>query len=370
MKAVAIFPKDKNIQVIDAPAPASITPNQLRVKTLEIGLCGTDTEIVEQGYGNTPEDSDYLILGHECLGEIVEVGSDVSHFKVGQLVVPRVRRPCSVETCRACQVGRPDFCLSGQFTERGIVKHHGFMIEEFVDDQQYFHALTPELRHIGVLVEPLTIAEKALLQIRDVQDRLPYLDAKALKEGSLEGSTAVVLGAGPVGLLGAMAFCNAGARVFVYSRSAEPNEKSVLIEGIGAEYVSSQTVSVGQFLELAGNVDIIYEATGASAFAFEMTQLLGRNGIYIFTGVPGRKAPVPINTAKIMNDMVLKNQLLVGTVNAGPAAFESAVHTLGEINRRWPSNVKDLITKHISPDQVGETLKSHSEGIKTVVCFS
>jgi len=370
MKAVAIFPKDKSVRVIDAPAPDQIKANQIRVKTLEIGLCGTDTEIVEQGYGNTPERSDYLILGHECLGEIAEVGSDVNRFQVGQLVVPRVRRPCSVKTCPACKIGRPDFCLTGQFTERGIVKHHGFMIEEFVDDQEYFHLLPAELRHIGVLLEPLTIAEKALLQIRDVQDRLPYLDEKALKEGSLEGSTAVVLGAGPVGLLGAMALCNAGARVFVYSRSAEPNEKSVLIEGIGAEYVSSETVSAGQLIELAGNVDIIYEATGASAFAFEMTQLLGRNGIYIFTGVPGRKAPVPIDTAKIMNDMVLKNQLLVGTVNAGPAAFESAVHTLGEINHRWPANVKDLITKHISPDEVSETLKCHDKGIKTVVSFS
>src|SRR5690606_15312286 len=133
-----------------------------------------------------------------------------------------------------------------------------------------------------------------LIQIRDVQDRLPYINKSELKRGDLDGTTAVVLGAGPVGLLGALALLNSGSRVMLYSRQPEPNPSAAIIEEAGGEYVSSQEVTPEQLLEMTGPVNIIYEATGASQFAFEMTELLGRNGIYILTGVPGRKGPVEI----------------------------------------------------------------------------
>src|SRR5690606_16641212 len=137
-----------------------------------------------------------------------------------------------------------------------------------------------------------------------------------------------VLGAGPVGLLGALALLHANCRVYVYSRAEEPNFAAQIIEQAGAEYVSSMRVDADQFREMTGPVDIIYEATGASQFAFDMTKLLGRNAIYVFTGVPGRKGPVKIHADRIMMDMVLQNQLFVGTVNAGPSAFEDSISML------------------------------------------
>lgn len=369
MKAVAVSAKSHSISIVDAPEPTLEEPGQLLVETLRVGLCGTDREIIEQGYGEPPEGEDYLILGHECLGRVIDAGDSSMNFKAGQLVVPRVRRPCDATTCRACRSGRPDFCLTGQFTERGIKGRHGFLCERFVDDEQYFHAVPVELGMLGVLTEPLTIAVKAMFQIRDVQDRLPYVNREKLQRGELEQTTSVVLGAGPVGLLGALALLNANSRVFVYSRVEEPNTAAQLIEKAGGEYVSSLSVDADQFREMTGPVDIIYEATGASQFAFDMTRLLGRNGIYVFTGVPGRKGPVEIHADSIMMNMVLQNQLFVGTVNAGPPAFEESISLLTQIHHRWPTILEQMITREILPEDVETAMSKPKDGIKTVVRF-
>lgn len=371
MKAVANFPEPGEIRVIDVPAPALEKDSDVLVKTLAIGLCGTDREIAAQDYGKPPAGSDYLIIGHECLGQVLEVGAAVKKFQPGDLVVPRVRRPCPIPTCTPCRKGRPDFCLTGEFTERGIDGAHGFMAEQFVESEEYLHIAPATSRDFAVLTEPLTIAMKALIQTKSVQQRLPYVDPIQLQNGDFTGTTAVVLGAGPVGLLGALALLDTGASVYVYSRAEEPNAASVLIESCGGEYVSSNLVDAGQFAEMAGPVQIMYEATGASKFAFEMAPLLGRNGIYILTGVPGRKGPVPISVDVLMRDMVLKNQVFVGTVNAGPPAFEDSIAALGNINRRWPGVPQKLITEILRPDQVAEALTTNkaSATIKQVVEF-
>jgi len=372
MKAVANFPSPGELRVIDAPEPELAGDTDVLVKTLAVGLCGTDREIASQNYGRPPDGQDHWIIGHECLGEVVEVGSKVSRLKAGQLVVPRVRRPCPVQTCKPCRMGRPDFCLTGQFTERGIVGANGFMCEKFVDHEQYFHVVPENSREFGVLTEPLTIAMKGMIQTRAVLERLPYIDREAIAQGKLEGMTALVLGAGPVGLLGALAFLNAGAQTYVYSREEAPNPASNILEQAGGKYVSSADVSADQLTEMTGNVDIIYEATGASKFAFDMEALLGRNGVYVLTGVPGRKGPVPVSIDEIMRNMVLKNQLMVGVVNAGAPAFEAAVHTLEELNRRWHGIPLEFITETLKPEDVPGALigQKAANNIKQIVKFA
>ena len=134
---------------------------------------------------------------------MIEAGAAVSGLSPGDLVVPMVRRPCARPECRACRSGHPDFCETGAYTERGIVGAHGFLAEEVVEDERYLVRLAPELRAVGVLTEPLTIAEKALRQFLEVRRRLPWL-AKPSSAELLQGGSALVLGAGPVGLLGCM----------------------------------------------------------------------------------------------------------------------------------------------------------------------
>jgi threonine dehydrogenase-like Zn-dependent dehydrogenase len=228
-----------------------------------------------------------------------------------------------------------------------------------VDEVRYMNAVPPSVRDVGVLVEPLTIAEKALLQAVQVQNRLPW-------EFSAYPHRAVVLGAGPVGLLGAMALQNHGYTVTVYSLDREPNPAADIVKAIGGKYISSQDRTVDQMTAEVGAIDLVYEATGASKLAFDVLRVLGPNGLYILTGVPGRHGPTEFDTDTIMRNLVLNNQCVMGTVNAGRDAFEHAIADLQVFNTRWPAAVRALITGRFSIEDFALPVL-HPKGIKNVV---
>ena len=366
MKAIAVTPSTRGLSLLEQEEPRLTSPTDVRLRMLEVGVCGTDREICRFEYGTPPPGAAHLVIGHESLGQVVEVGAGVSRMRVGDLVVPMVRRPCPHATCRACRDGRQDFCFTGDFRERGIKEAHGFMTEQVVDDERYMNPVPAALRPFAVLVEPLTIAEKALEQVRDVQDRMPWRASEPVLGA---GQHAVVIGAGPVGLLGAMALVVAGFETTVYSRGAAPNPKASLVEAIGARYVDADAVAVTALPDLVGNVDLVYEAAGASAVAFEVMTVLGTNGIFTFTGVPGRKAPIAVDTDLIMRNLVLKNQVVLGTVNAGRDAFEAAIRDLGTFVARWPEAVSALITGRFPMAAYSDLLLGRPSGIKNVVAI-
>lgn len=371
MKAVAVFPEQKAVRMVtDHPEPRIQQDTDVRLKMLDIGVCGTDREIACFDYGTPPPGSPYLVIGHESLGEVLEVGRGVSRVKPGDLIVTMVRRPCGQADCPACACDRPDFCLTGAFTERGIGGRHGFMTEQVVDDQSTMIVLAPELREVGVLLEPLTIAEKALIEVGDVQDRLPWLQPGARPPAMELVKRAVVLGAGPVGLLGAMALLVRGFQTWVYSLEPADSPKAKWVEAVGGRYLCAADVPVEGIPGAVGNVDLIYEATGNATIAFKAVQSLGINGIFIFTGVPGHKGPIQLDADVIMRNLVLKNQLLYGTVNAGRDAFEKGAADLAEFNRRWPTQVAALITGRFPPEACQELLLGPATGIKRVVSFT
>src|SRR5260221_13740962 len=126
MKAIGVFPKTHEVKLIDHEEPKITMPTQVKLRTLEVGVCGTDKKITSFQFGTPPKGYDYFVLGHEILGEVVEVGSEVHDIKLGDLAVAVVRHPCLHDDCRACHVGRQDFCFTGDFTEHGIKEAHGF----------------------------------------------------------------------------------------------------------------------------------------------------------------------------------------------------------------------------------------------------
>jgi threonine dehydrogenase-like Zn-dependent dehydrogenase len=367
MKAIAVNPARRSVDLIDHPEPHLVTPTDVKVRILDVGVCGTDREICAFDYGTPPAGNAHLVIGHESLGEVVEVGSGAGRVKAGDLVIPTVRRPCTHSECIACRAGRQDFCYTGDFQERGIKERHGFMTELVVDDERYMNVVPGTLRDCAVLVEPLTIAEKALQQVWQVQQRLPWLECDGTGAPSGHGHRAVVIGAGPVGLLGAKALVLNGFETTVYSRGAEPNPKATLVTGIGARYLDAEAIPPAQLAEQVGNIDLVYEAAGASAVAFDVMQVLGTNGIFIFSGVPGRKAPITVDTDLIMRNLVLKNQVVFGTVNAGRAAFEAAVRDVGEFARRWPDAVRALISGRFPMTAYQDLLLGRPGGIKNVL---
>ncbi len=210
MKAVAVYPSKKTVSIIDIAEPRVVSPTEVKLRMLEVGVCGTDKDICAFAYGTAPEGRDRFVLGHESLGEVVEAGPGVEDLRVGDLVVSTVRLPCADANCLACCAGHYDFCMTGHYREHGIKDLDGFMTELMVEERHNLHPVAADLRDVAVLVEPLTIAEKALIEVREIQQRLHW------DEGP---QRAVVLGSGPVGLLGAMVLVNAGFETTVYSRS-------------------------------------------------------------------------------------------------------------------------------------------------------
>jgi len=369
VKAIAVYPKIKEVSLIDADAPQLQSPTQVRLQMLDVGVCGTDREICAFQYGTPPAGSDHLIIGHESLARVVEVGPEVRTRRSGDLVVPMVRRPCHHAHCTACRRDRQDFCFTGDFRERGINGAHGFMTELVVEEERYLNPVPEELREVAILVEPLTIAEKALIQLWHLQERLPWECPHRPGKDHGHCRRALVLGAGPVGLLGAMALRARDFETIVYAREAAPNEKSAVVEAIGATYVSSKDVPPAEIAARFGSIDVVYEAAGASQVAFETMQALGANSIFVFTGVPGRKGPVEIDTDLLMRNLVLRNQLILGTVNAGRDAFEAAIRDVGEFGRRWPQALRALISGRHAPEEYRELLLGRPTGIKHVIAF-
>ena len=370
MKAVAVFPNSREVKLIEQEEPIIIQPDQVKLRMLDIGICGTDKEICTFAYGTPPAGSEYLVIGHEALGEVMEVGAAVTNLSIGDLVVPTVRRPCPHARCRSCRAGHQDFCETSDFTERGIKGAHGYLTEFVIDEAQYMNRVPRHLREIAVLVEPLTIAEKVEAQLYGLmQRRPPWIDPSASERTLGRGRKALVLGAGPVGLLGAMALRTAEFETFVYARKREPDPRIEVAKEIGATYLSSQTVPTDQLEAHIGPIDLVYEAVGHSLVALDVLRELGPNGIYVLTGIPGLQTLIEADPAALFREIVLKNQVVLGTVNAGPQDFLAAVSDLDSFSQRWPNAVRSLLAARAPIEQAVECILGRPAGIKSVISF-
>src|SRR4029077_1603708 len=119
----------------------------------------------------------------------------------------------------------------------GIKGRHGFMTDEVIDDEKNMHLVPRELADVAVLTEPLTIAEKGLIELDSVLTRMPWIDPG---KPETRGMNAVVLGAGPVGLLGALALRVRGLGPWFYSREAETSGRADWVRGVGGRYICSE----------------------------------------------------------------------------------------------------------------------------------
>ncbi|HEY1302147.1 MAG TPA: glucose 1-dehydrogenase [Vicinamibacterales bacterium] len=357
MQALAVFPSKKSLQLVDIAQPKLQDATGVLLRVCEVGLCGTDREISAFEYGSPPPGSDRLILGHETLAQVVEVGRRVRSLHPGDLVVAIVRRPCPHPECRPCRAGRSDFCITGDFTERGIKQADGFLTEYTLDDEEYLVKVPKALADVAVLIEPLTVVAKAAVQARAILDRLPY--EPGLQRG-------LVLGAGPVGLLGAMVLVASGYETVVYSREPEGSDKSKLVHSLGASYVSAASQPIDTLVEHTGEFDVIFEAVGVAIVMMAASRLLRANGVVVLTGIPAEGAATEIVVGRSLRDLVLKNQAVFGTVNAGRRDYLSAIQQLEQFMTLFPDSVRKLITQRCP---LGEAVRMLADGggIKNVV---
>jgi hypothetical protein len=99
-------------------------------------------------------------------------------------------------------------------------------------------------------------------------------------------------------------------------------------------------------------------------------RVLGVNGVYIFTGIPAQRPAIPVFADNILRNVTLKNQAIIGTVNADPHAFCDAIRDLGEFQRRWPAAIAAVITGRFGVEAHRELLLDKARGIKNVIRFA
>ena len=335
MQAIAVTPgTPDSIHLRTVPVPSYLDIPDGRgvlVKVLRVGVDGTDKEINSAEYGAAPDGDDYLILGHESFGIVEAVGANVTEVAPGDYVVASVRRPGSSIYDR---IGLQDMTTDDTYFERGINLRHGYLAEYFAESAEYLVKLPRELREVGVLMEPSSVAEKAIGQAYEIQRRLKVWQPKR----------ALVLGSGTLGLLASLFLRLRGLEVVTMGRTKEPYLNAELLAEIGARYVSTATASVAEMAEMHGPFDLIIEGTGFSPLVFEAMNALGKNGVLVMVSVTGGDRQVEIPADRINQGFVLGNKVAVGSVNASRADFERGVQDLAHAQLAYPGWLPRLLT--------------------------
>ncbi len=347
MKAITVEPlKPGSASLEEVPEPDPRNGSVL-VEAVAVGVCGTDVEIVEGKYGWAPPGKRRLVLGHESLGRVLDPGP-VGGLQKGDLVVGIVRRPDPVP-CPNCGVGEWDMCRNGQYTERGIKQIDGYMSERWRIETEYTMKVDPSLGILGVLLEPTTVVAKAWEMVKAVGQRSYW-----------EPRTALVTGAGPIGLLAAMIGVQGGLEVHVLDRMTS-GIKVELVKALGATYHAGSVKDVGF------EPDIVVECTGVGQVVAESILKVGAGGIVCLTGVGSGGARAGEAIADVAAGAVLRNNVIVGSVNANKRHWYKAGQALSIADRTW---LERLITRREKPEHFMRALSRTPDDIKVIIQFA
>jgi threonine dehydrogenase-like Zn-dependent dehydrogenase len=335
MRAVAVRPGEPNsihLREVAKPSAHDVPGGRgVLVRVLRVGVDGTDKEINAAEYGMAPPGDDYLILGHESLGVVESVAEGVTELAPGDYVVASVRRPGSSVYDA---IGLQDMTTDDVYFERGINLRHGYLAEYYADSAEYLVRLPKELRSVGVLMEPTSVAEKAIGQAFEIQRRLRVWQPRR----------ALVLGTGTLGLLASVILRLRGLEVVAMGRTPRPYLNADLLDEIGARYLSTADVSVAEAAAMHGPFDLILEGTGYSPLVFEAMSSLGKNGVLVLVSVTGGDRHVDVPADRINQGFVLGNKVVVGSVNASRADFERGVADLAQAELSYPGWLGSLLT--------------------------
>lgn len=344
MRAVVVTPGEAaGVRVAEIPEPAD-RDDEVLVEGLAVGVCGTDREIAAGEYGRAPSGDDYLVVGHESLGRVVEAPADAG-LTPGDLVVGIVRRPDPVP-CPNCRVGEWDMCRNGRYTERGIVGLHGYAAERYRVPPEFAVRIDDALERVGVLLEPTSVVAKAWEHIERIGRRTHW-----------EPQTVAVTGAGTIGLLAAMLGKQRDLDVHVFD-VVEHGPKPDLVRALGAAYHTSSLGDVG--LE----PDIILECSGVPAVVFEALSESGRDGVVCLVGVSPTGRTLTVDVGAVGREIVLENDAVFGSVNANRRHYDRAALALAGTDHEWLTR---LITRTVPLDSAAEALDPVDDDIKVVI---
>ncbi len=346
-------------EFVNVPIPRISPADRFAVlcRTLELGVCGTDREILHSGNPRTPSGSSFLILGHECVARVEAVGEAVSDLQAGDLVAPAVRRALPGETRRL------DYLPVGRFTERGIWSEHGFSAPLWLDKRQHLFRIPAEISDIAVFTEPLAVAEKG------VNEALALQQARLGDEAWRgEGPRVLVTGMGPIGFAAAIACVARGWNVTMLGRDREDSFRATLAGRFGVRY---RPATRGGFdvpdLEQDG-FDLVMECTGSDEVLVSAAAGLRSCGVMVWLGSTRTPQPAALDVARMMRQTLLGNHLHVGTVNAAPRDFQDAILHLTQLKPKYAAELQALITARVKPeDSLWHFQHRQEQGVKTVI---
>ncbi|MFC2013549.1 alcohol dehydrogenase catalytic domain-containing protein [Chloroflexota bacterium] len=374
MLAIGMFRGKPGVHAFNLPKPKVSQSDEVLVRVKAAGVDGTDYNMVRHNLQDIDKGRDEIVMGHEMVGVVEAVGSNVKSVAPGDAVVMTVRRGCGI--CQPCLHNQSDMCMTGLYTERGIHKRDGFFTELVVDQEQYVVKVPSELKELAVFTEPLSIAEKGITQLRTIQSRFPWTCEHSEHEFLAADwggcKIALVLGAGPLGILAAALLKLAEVYTFVADIVPEDSLKVHLVEKMGAYYIDARGKTPQEMVELccgsSGRLDIVFEASGAAATAVELVNYMSRSSIYVMTGIPQEELLIQVDAAQLVRQIVRNNQVVVGSVNSNRNHFEAALKDIPAINSRFGGMLYEMITHRFKlQDHEQIFTPTDQQHIKTVI---
>jgi threonine dehydrogenase-like Zn-dependent dehydrogenase len=420
MRGVASFTKSTVPRFADVPEPADPAEGQVLCRTLELGICGTDRDILASAQPWTAPGAEFLVLGHECLARVEAVGSGVTNLRPGDLVVPLVRRAlalplgegrgegpsfrgfasertaheapprshCDPTTSHADsqrparqslagsafpggawergRSRRVDLLPVGHYVERGIVTEHGFSLPYWLDEPRYLIPVEPEFRPLAVFTEPQAVAEKA------VNEALRLQQARLGHDAWTEPPPRVlVTGLGPIAFAAVIAAVSRGWPTAVYGRDAESSLRAQLVAELGATYLPAAAVVLGSLDVERDGFDLVLECTGSEDVVLLAAQPMASCAVMVWLGSSRRQHAGEVNVARLVRDGLVRNQIFLGSVNAAVRDFHDAMAHLRQMHAANARAAEAVVTARVGLDDDALWHFEHRQpqGIKTVVVY-
>ncbi len=316
----AVWDGERKIELVrlEVPEPG---PGELKIQVEASGLCGTDVHIAS---GEYPLAQPGVTIGHEFAGTIVEVGQGVAeNLAVGDRVVLDPNIPC--RTCSQCHNGRPHLCENPQGL--GVSRDGGLAQFATVPASQAYKVPEGLPAEAAALTEPLACA-------------LHAVDLAGVRPGAV----ALVLGAGPIGVLCAGLLAAAGASKVVVS---EPNpERRARVRDFGAEPAEPEAVS-------GFAADVVLECVGRAETMEAAVQAAGPGGTVVWVGVTSPEAEVSIKPY----DVFIRELTIRGTY-VNPFTMERALALLDSGRINWEA----VVTHRFPLESFEEAWDTHRKG--------
>ncbi|MBI2139765.1 alcohol dehydrogenase catalytic domain-containing protein [Candidatus Woesearchaeota archaeon] len=371
--AVGLKKEIKGIQSFRIPMPKIEKETDVLIKVKEVGIDGTDVNMVKHDKKDIAPGKDLIVLGHEFWGIVEQVGKKVKTVKPGDCVTMTVRRGCG--RCAPCLHNQSDMCMTGLYDEHGIHKTNGFLTEYTVDDERHVIKIPEGIEKYGVLIEPLSIAEKGIEQIKIIQSRMPWSCLHPGHKFDVERwgrcKTALIIGTGPLAFLTTCLFRLAEVDTWVVGHKDESFFAIQLMKKVGAHYIDARKNKPQDVFNIccsAVPLNVIFDAGGPADLVIGMIPFMSRSSIYVMTGIPQGELTTCFDGNTLVRQIVRYNQVIVGSVNSNRNHFEMAIKDIHRINEKFGNVLDNMFTHRFKLSEYEKAFAVHDpKRLKVVV---